>query len=128
MAVPDKNEIELAYEVLIGVQRIMKGPGKRYWTMGYYRFDEETKQHYKTHKICVGGDRYWSPAYMYYDPHGPALVIYGVFEGKDNELLRIDLTNPQSLTRRNLRECFKKAVERYAEGCRKAVERHTLSS
>ncbi len=121
MSEAHQSEIDLAHQILVGVQRIMKGPGKRYWTMGYSRFDHKTEKVVRTHRIAVGGDSYWTPAWMYYDPNGPSLVIYSEFGSSEVELLRIDLTNPRSLVRSNLRACFKKAIERYAE------KRHELS-
>lgn len=121
MSVLNKTEKEFAHDLLIGVQKILKGPGKRYWLETYYRRDDSGMV--ETYQMPVGGDRYWTPAHMYYDPHGPALVIYTIIASRDIELVRIDLNYPRSLVRAYLREQIKRAVERYAEERRLAAER-----
>lgn len=118
MSEAKKSEKELAYEILIGVQRIMKGPGKRYWTMTHTRIDP-AGHFVDTHKCSVGGDQYWSPAWMTYDPNGPALIIFTTFCYVDTVLLTIDLNDPKSLTRSYLREQFKRAIAIYVEKCGK---------
>lgn len=123
MSVLNKAEKEFARDLLFGVQKILKGPGKRYWVELHHRLDQKTGSMVETVKMPVGGDRYWSPAFMYYDPHGPRLVIATVIASRDVELVRIDLNYPRSLVRAYLREQIKRAIERYAEETRLAAER-----
>lgn len=110
------SEMETAREILLGVQRILKGPGKRYSLNHHVRVCPKTRKIIETCKFVIGSS-YCSTTYMYYDPDGgPDLVICDCVGGDPNvELLRINLTYPRSLVRAYLRERIKTAIGIYAD-------------
>lgn len=117
-----KNEKEMAGELLIEIQKIIKGPGKRYWLMDHTRITGDGR-FVETHKTYAGGDKYWTPAWMTYNPEIPSIELFNTFNHIHVVLMNIDLNHPKSLTRAYLRAKLKEVLILYIAKCRISADR-----